>query len=119
MHSSPRLWLSTFVYLREFHYIFTDILRLDECWKYEASFTKVHREKVLVGSILMSFTPKMSDECVNRCLMMEQCKSINVRRSDEFCELNSKDTSDSSASVERRIGWDILETSDEQKNVQS
>ena len=40
-----------------------------------------------------------------------------MQRIDQFCELNSKDTGDKGAILEKRSGWDVLETSDEESNV--
>ena len=96
-----------------------DILRLHECWKYDAKFSKVHREKVLVGAVLRKFVTKNPNQCTATCLMMKGCKSFNTRRSDLFCELNSDDSRGERVTVEKKSGWDLFETSDAEKNVRS
>ena len=94
-----------------------DILRLKKCWKYDAKFTKVHRDKVLVGSVLTSLTVNKTEECIGGCIMMMHCKSINLRNSDNFCELSSQDTAGNREILEAKKGWDVLETSGEEQNV--
>ena len=112
-----RLCSVIFLYMIKIFWVSADILRLDECWKYDGRFTKLHREKALTGSVLLTFVAKEPDECVGRCLMMTECKSTNLRSSDLLCELNSKDSGDEGAILEKRSGWDVLETSDEEENV--
>ena len=94
-----------------------DILRLEECWKYDAKFSKVHREKILVGTVLRKLIAKIPNECTATCLMTKGCKSFNMRRSDLFCELNSDDSRGEGVTVEKKSGWDLFETSDVEKNV--
>ena len=111
------MWLLILVYKATLPTVITDILRLEKCSKYDAKFTKVHRGKVLTGSILISFVATTTDECVGKCLMLEPCKSINIKRRDQICELNSKDTGDEDARLEKRPGWDMMETFDDERNV--
>ena len=93
------------------------ILRLNECWKYGAKFTKVHRDKVLVGSVLTSFAANGTDKCIGGCIMAKRCKSVNMRRSDQFCQLNSEETIGNEQKLEGKKGWEVLETSNEEKSV--
>ena len=94
-----------------------EILRLNQCWKYGAKFTKIHRNQVMVGSFVTSFAANKSEECVGRCIMRKYCKSVNLRESDNFCELNSQDTTNYKTKLELKKGWNLLETSNEEQNV--
>ena len=92
-----------------------DILRLDNCWKYAAKFTRVHHNRVLLGSVMTSFITNKTEECIRGCLLTKRCKSINV--GDEVCELNSRDAADNGDKFEARDGWNFMGTFDEELNV--
>ena len=94
-----------------------NFLRLNKCWKYGAKFTKIHRHKVLAGSVLTSFAANGTEKCIGACIMTKYCKSVNMRKRDHFCELNSEDTAGNSQKLEVKKGWEVLETSNEEKSV--
>ena len=94
-----------------------DILRLEDCWKYAAKFTRVHHDKVLVGSVLTSFAANQTNECVGKCMFLKQCKSINLREIDHFCKLNSQSAAADNLKLEANKGWKVLETFDGEQNV--
>ena len=97
--------------------IIGEILRLDDCWKYGAKFKTVHRDKVLVGSILATFNSNKTEGCINGCVFHRHCESVNVRKEDHLCQLNSWNSDTNGAILEVKKGWYLLETSDEEQNV--
>ena len=92
------------------------ILRLP-CLKY-ANFSTVVNDSVLQGHVLETISIGSIMECQGFCLEHSQCKSINVKLTDDMiCQLNSKSDLLDNVILTTSSGW-IYQTSDySAKNV--
>ena len=75
------------------------ILRLQSCDKFDADFSIIYKDKVLLGAIISKYHGLTWIRCVQKCIQYQECKSINYLEKnnsamDSNCELNSKEILD-------------------------
>ena len=77
----------------------TEILRLPQCDKFDANFTVIYNNKILVGVLIARLYGSSYLQCTRKCIQYQECKSINYREDfagklKSVCELNSKEIGD-------------------------
>ena len=82
-----------------------EILRLPECGKFDAEFSKYYPEQRLVGAILATFKSTPIRACVAWCIKYPRCKTFNFLGGDEICELNSKTIREAGVKLEASREW--------------
>ena len=89
------------------------ILRLP-CGKFDASFTSMFRSKRLLDkNASFSLTVGNLEDCIQACLRVSLCKSINLNKKVETCELLFSTSEDYSTTFQANKDWLHVET---QKN---
>ena len=79
--------------------VHTEILRLPQCDKFDANFSILHNNKMLIGAIIDRLHGLTYIQCTRMCIRYQHCKSINYwehenEAMESECELNSKEIGD-------------------------
>ena len=99
------------------------ILRLPECNKYDAIFSKIKYDVRLVGDILeeLSSSAITLRKCLTKCMLHSTCLSINFMRENSTCELlgvaAQKPNAIKNPSYVQAPGWKHFETDYTAKKV--
>ena len=90
------------------------ILR-NECMV-DAQFVITYSGKALDGAVISRFSESEQD-CRERCMKDDQCKSININNNRRKCELNNKIAGDNGTLFVTRDGWKYKTTNFSERQV--
>ncbi|XP_066923681.1 uncharacterized protein [Clytia hemisphaerica] len=98
----------------------SEILRLRQCNKYDAEFSKIKYNHRLVGATITELGLLSLRKCLTRCMYHTTCHSVNYMRSNERCELvgdSAEQNSTRMTTFEQRQGWNHIETNFYRKTI--
>ena len=87
------------------------MLKLPECFKYDAEFSPMQRNMKGTSGFIDSFQVKALSECLQSCLIKENCYSANYHQNNTICDLLSWEH----PSMEEADGWRNYQTENSNK----
>ena len=94
---------SFLVLLRILSIVYATILRLP-CMKY-ADFDVFHMDKALIGHLIRIDNGLNDVQCMAKCIEHVKCRSYNIQRDKQVCELNAKAFGDVNTQLTVKPGW--------------
>ena len=91
------------VLLRVLSVVYATILRLP-CMKY-ADFDVFHIDKALIGHLIRIDNGLNDVQCMAKCIEHAKCRSYNIQRDRQICELNDKAFGDVNTQLTDKPGW--------------
>ena len=83
--------------------VHTTILRLP-CLKY-ADFSVYYKNKALRGHLLYRDFAVDDLQCMAKCAQHAKCKSYNINKEKQICELNAKTYGEANTQLSDEEGW--------------
>ncbi|XP_057300779.1 uncharacterized protein LOC130635463 [Hydractinia symbiolongicarpus] len=93
------------------------ILRLPDCGKLDAAWTKFYCGKKLKGSRHSITSDATFQDCAIKCVLYPKCKSISINEDERLCMLHHSRYSESGVTLETAKGWRHVETDNKMKNL--
>ena len=103
--------------------VLSEILRLQQCGKFDAQFTEIHQHTKLKGATIKTLTKITLYECQIKCIKFHTCKSFNffdydgAHASKAKCDLLSETTRAKGVRLVHRERSMHVQTPKHQKNV--
>uniref|UniRef100_A0A7M5XLV4 Apple domain-containing protein n=1 Tax=Clytia hemisphaerica TaxID=252671 RepID=A0A7M5XLV4_9CNID len=101
-------------------FVKANILKLPECGKYDAEFSKITYHQRLLGDILKTLDFISLRKCLTKCMLHPTCQSVNFMRQNETCELlgnSARRNSSGNSLFSPAKGWNHFETDYDKKTV--
>lgn len=93
------------------------ILRLPDCGKLDAAWTKFYYGKKLKGSLYSIISEVTFQDCAIKCILYPRCKSISINDHERLCMLHHSRLNESGITIEIAEGWTHIETDNEIQNL--
>ena len=95
----------------------TKMLRLTKCNKYSAYFTKITKNKRLIGGTSILLNDTNGQKCSFSCLKNMQCKTMSLKISESLCHLHYDERHAHGTKLRDALDWVFVEADHEEKNV--
>ncbi|XP_057292244.1 uncharacterized protein LOC130614803 [Hydractinia symbiolongicarpus] len=93
------------------------ILRLPDCGKLDAAWTKFYYGKKLKGCLYSIISEATFQDCAIKCALYPKCESISMNDHERLCMLHHSRHNESGITFETAEGWTHIETDNEIQNL--